>query len=144
MSRIINTAGSPQTQRNRLRRTIAEALNLLMRKAEFDAESKDLTAAIVLALREITGSVDQTTEAWEKRDYYMKAEEFRREWAWVTPMERMIRTALLEGQVANLPPLFVQLMARFQDITITKQTRDRSVWEGAYDKLKAESGKQKA
>lgn len=144
MSRIINTAGSPQTQRNRLRRTIAEALNLLMRKADFDAESKDLTATIVLALRGIADSVEQTTEAWEKRDYYMKAEEFRREWAWVAPMERMIRTALLEGQVASLPPLFVQLMARFQDITITKQTRDSSVWEGAFDKLKAESGKQKA
>jgi hypothetical protein len=143
MSRIINTAGSPQTQRNRLRRTIAEALNLLMRKADFDAESKDLTATIVLALRGIADSVDQTTEAWEKRDYYMKAEEFRREWSWVAPMERMIRTALIEGQVASLPLLFVQLMARFQDITITKQTRDSSVWEGAFEKLQAESGKQK-
>lgn len=138
MSRIINTAGTPQTQRNRLRRTIAEALNLLMRKSDFDAESKDLTATIVLSLRGIADSVEQTTEAWEKRDYYMKAEEFRREWAWVTPMERMIRTALLEGQVANLPPLFVQLMARFQDITITKQTRDSSVWDGAFEKVKKE------
>lgn len=139
MSRIINTAGSPQTQRNRLRRTIAEALNMLMRKTEFDAESKDLTATMVLALRGIAESVEQTTEAWEKRDYYMKAEEFRREWAWVAPMERMIRTALLEGQVASLPPLFVQLMARFQDITITKQTRDKSVWEGAFQKLTVEN-----
>jgi hypothetical protein len=138
MSRIINTAGTPQTRRNRLRRTIAEALNLLMRKSDFDAESKDLTATIVLALRGIAESVEQTTEAWEKRDYYMKAEEFRRDWAWVAPMERMIRTALLEGQVANLPPLFVQLMARFQDITITKQTRDSSVWEGAFDKLRSD------
>jgi hypothetical protein len=140
MSRIINTAGTPQTRRNRLRRTIAEALNLLMRKSEFDAESKDLTATIVLALRGIAESVEQTTEAWEKRDYYMKAEEFRRDWAWVAPMERMIRTALLEGQVANLPPLFVQLMARFQDITITKQTRDSTVWDGAFEKLKTGRG----
>lgn len=139
MSRIINTAGSPQTQRNRLRRTIAEALHLLMRKSEFDAESKDLTATIVLALRGMEESVYQTTEAWEKRDYYMKAEEFRRDWAWIAPMERMIRTALLEGQIANLPPLFVQLIGRFQDITITKQTRDNSVWEGAFEKLKIEN-----
>jgi hypothetical protein len=144
MSRIINTAGSPQTQRNRLRRTIAEALNLLMRKSDFDTESKDLTAIIVLSLRGIDESVEQTTEAWEKRDYYMKAEEFRREWAWVAPMERMIRTALLEGQVASLPPLFVQLIGRFQDITITKQTRDSSVWDGAFEKLKTESRTQKA
>jgi len=135
MSRIINTAGSPQTQRNRLRRTIAEALNLLMRKNDFDTESKDLTATIVLSLRGIEATVDQTTEAWEKRDYYMKAEEFRRDWSWVAPMERMIRTALLEGQVSSLPPLFIQLIARFQDITITKQTRDSSVWEGTFKQL---------
>ncbi len=140
MSRIINTAGTPQTQRNRMRRTIAEALNLLMRKQEFDAESRDLTAAIVLALRGIERSVEQTTEAWEKRDYYMKAEEFRRDWAWVAPMERMLRTALLEGQPDSLPPLFVQLFARFQDITITKQTRDKSAWEGAFDTLKNGKG----
>ena len=135
MSRIINTEGAPATRRNRMRRTIAEALRHLMTKQTFDAESKDLTAMMVLALRDINLSIDQTASAWEKRDYYMKAEHFRREWAWIGPLERMLRTALLEGQYETLPPIFVQLLGQFQDITITKTTRDLSKYEGAFEEL---------
>ncbi len=136
MSRIINTEGAPATRRNRMRRTIAEALRHLMTKQTFDAESKDLTAMIVLALREIDKSIEQTVTAWEKRDYYMKAEQFQREWAWLGPLERMLRTALLEGQYETLPLIFAQLLVQFQDITITKVTRDLSKYEGAFEELR--------
>ena len=55
MGRIINTA-SPGSERNRLRRTIAEILRHLMFKRGVDDEVKDMTAALVYALRGIAAS----------------------------------------------------------------------------------------
>jgi hypothetical protein len=138
VSRIINTAGSPTTQRNRLRRSIAESLRRLMEKPRFDQESKDLTAFIVFALREIAEGVNQSAEAWEKRDYYIKADRFRQEWEWLGPMERLLTTALVYEQWNDLPPLFARLLAQFQDVTINKMTRSERLWDGAYDRLMAE------
>ena len=69
VSRIIHSKGSPTTQRNRLRRSIAEALRRLLIKTEFDAESKDLTAFIVFCLRDISKNINQSAEAWQKKNY---------------------------------------------------------------------------
>ena len=75
MGRLVTIDGTG-TERNRLRRTIAEALRLLAQKAELDDEARDLTALIVFSLRQIAAGVETSAAAWEKRDYYMKAEEF--------------------------------------------------------------------
>ena len=45
------------------------------------------------------------------------------------------------GATGRVGQRFVQLLARFQDITITKQTRDKTAWEGAYDKLRTSAGR---
>ncbi len=138
MSRIIHADGSPATRRNRLRRTVAEALRRLLDKPRVDAESKDLVALIVFALREIEDNVDASAKAWEKRDYYVKADRFRLEWAWLAPMERLLTQALVSEQWNELPSLFAQLTAQFQDVTVNKLTRSEQVWQGAHERLLAE------
>ncbi len=140
MSRIIHTQGNPTTQRNRLRRSVAEALRRLLEKPAMDAEGKDLVALIVFALREIGENVENSAAAWDKRDYYMKAERFRREWTWLGPMERLLTNALLYEQWEELPPLFAQLAVQFQDVKVTKLTRGDKLWDGAYERLRAEQG----
>jgi hypothetical protein len=141
VSRIIHTKGTPTTQRNRLRRGVAEALRRLLQKQEFDAESKDLTAFIVFSLREINNNINSSAEAWEKRDYYIKADRFRRQWEWLGPMGRLISFALLYKQWDDLPALFVQLLMQFQDITVNKFTRKKELWDGAYSRLLSEEAK---
>ena len=37
---------------------------------------------MVLALEEIAVSIDVSVQAWEKRDYWVKADRFRMEWEW--------------------------------------------------------------
>jgi hypothetical protein len=84
MSRIINT-DSTGKQRNQHRRTIAEMLHQLMQKSnagEMDQEVQDMLATIVFSLREIDEGIEQSSQAWEKRDYWMKAEELRQRWSW--------------------------------------------------------------
>ena len=135
MSRIIHTQGTPTTQRNRLRRTIAEALRRLMQKSSVDKESKDLAALIAFALREIDAVIDASASAWEKRDYYLKADRFRREWSWVAPAERLLSNALIDHRWNELPVICAQLLPHFQDIHVAKMTRSPELWDGAFQRL---------
>ena len=81
MSRVINP-DSAGKQRTQLMRTTAEILRRLSQKSEIDAEVKDMVATLVFCFREIDEGIDVSATAWEKRDYWVKAEEFRQRWSW--------------------------------------------------------------
>ncbi len=134
MSRVINT-NNPGTERNRWRRTVAEALRHLMSKRELDAESKDLAALVVIGLRGIAATIEQTTEAWEKRDYYLKADRFRMEWEWAGQTAERMAKMIKADHWAELPPQLAALLPHFADIRITKLTRGPETWQGCYKLL---------
>ena len=81
MSRVINT-DSTGKKRNQNMRTGAELLRHLSQKNTIDDEAKDMLALLIYCLREIDEGIDSSAQAWEKRDYWMKAEEFRQRWRW--------------------------------------------------------------
>jgi hypothetical protein len=134
MSRIISTEG-PGKIRNQHRRTIAEALRRLSLKQNLDDEVKDLAALIVFCLHRIADTVEQTTEAWDKRDYYLKADRFREGWRWVEPLADQLGAVIYDGRWDALPGVLVQLMPYFADVTIKQMTRKPSLWKGAYEKF---------
>jgi len=134
VSRVIST-NSVGKERRQLRRTIAEALRRLARKPQFDTESRDLAALIVFCLRRLEDGVEQTIQAWEKRDYYLKADRFERQWEWVDETAYALESALLLGQWDQVPDVLATLFPRFADITIGRFTRSADVWEGCYDRL---------
>ena len=134
MSRVISTDGPGKT-RNQLRRTIAEALRRLSQKPKLDDEAKDLAALIVFCMHGIADTVDQTTTAWEKRDYWMKAERFREKWRWVEPVADELSAVIYGSQWDQLPLALAQLMPHFGDIKIKKMTRQPRLWQGAYERL---------
>ncbi len=138
MSRLIN-GNNPGTERNQLRRTIAEALRRLMTKGKVDDEAKDLIALIVYSLRGIAEGVDQSASAWEKRDYFVKADKFRMEWAWAEKYANKLEV-MLRGQLwGDLPIALAELAPKFSDITITKYVRTEALWQGRYRQLMAEA-----
>jgi len=134
MARIINTA-SPGKVRNQHRRTIAELLRHLMLKRELDQDTMDMASTMVLSLRAIAGTIEITCEAWEKRNYFLKADRFRLDWEWVTPVADELEGIIVEGQWERLPLALASLAPRFGDIRIAKMTRPASVWEGGYREL---------
>jgi hypothetical protein len=134
MSRVITTEG-PGKIRNQHRRTIAEALRRLSQKSQLDGEAKDLAALIVFCLHGIADTVDRTITAWEKRDYWMKAERFRQEWLWLEPATDELSAVVYEGQWDQLPLTLSQLMPHFADIKIKQMTRKPILWQGAYEKF---------
>ncbi|HHX64170.1 MAG TPA: hypothetical protein GX702_04700 [Chloroflexi bacterium] len=134
MSRVINTA-NPGTERNRLRRTIAEILRHLMFKRSLDDETRDMAAALVYALRGIAETVEVTVEAWEKRNYFLKADRFRLEWEWALPASRRLQELIVEGRWDRLPDELAALAPHFADIRISRMMRDASTWKASYELL---------
>jgi hypothetical protein len=136
LTRIIATESVGQ-QRHKLRRTIAEALRRLATKQTFDQESLDLAALIVFSLRRLEEGIEQTTTAWEKRDYYLKADRFRLEWDWLNDTAYNLETALLLGNHDRVPEILATLFPKFADITIARYTRSPKLWEGCYQRLQS-------
>jgi len=138
VSRLINGT-NPGTERNQLRRTIAEALRRLLTKSKVDDEAKDLVALIVYSLRGIAAGIDQSASAWEKRDYFVKADKFRMEWAWAEKYANKLEVMLRGEMWGDLPIALAELAPKFSDITITKYVRTEALWQGRFRQLMAEA-----
>lgn len=134
MGRVINT-DSTGKNRSQQMRTGAELLRRLSQKPDIDDEAKDMLAALVFALREIDAGIDSSAAAWEKRDYWMKADELRVRWEWTGRMADQLAALVFEDRWDDLPPMMVKLFPYFNDIKITKMTRKEDAWQGAYAQL---------
>ncbi len=137
MSRITRVDGTPTQQRNAIRRAIAEILRHLSTKPAIDADAKDMLAFIVFGLRSMDQSIDQSASAWEKRDYYLKADQLRREWLWLPDTAQRLDDILRSDDYRTAPLELAGLLARFSDVKVTTFTKSPTLWQGAYKKLLA-------
>ncbi len=131
MSRVINTS-SPGSRRNHFRRTIAEILRRLMLKSALDEETKDMAATVVVALRGIAETIEESTYAWERRNYFLKADRFRRRWAWVPGTADRLQDLVAHDHWDRLPQELALLVPYFRDIRVLKFMRSPSTWTGNY------------
>jgi len=134
MGRLIQT-DSTSSQRQRLRRTIAEALKRLMEKPELDAEARDLAALIVLLLREIEAGIERSASAWDKRHYYIKADRLRAEWEWTGRAADRLANLIRVGDWSRVPVALAQMAPRFSDVSVARYTRSPALWNGARERL---------
>ncbi len=116
-------------------RTVAELLRHLSQKQEIDQEAKNMMALLVLVLREIADGIEDSTLAWEKRNYWIKIEEFRNNWRWAGETAAELETIIINEEWHNLPTMLVKLLPYVNDITVVKFTRSKAIWQGCYDKL---------
>ena len=130
MSNLINPDNSGKRRERYLKATVL-AMHALVSKKKVDDEVRDLTAFIVLTLHQIDETIDETCKAWEKRDYWIKADRFRNDWFWTRSAASKLEQAVLENKW-NLMPTVVKDMARhLQSVTLPK--RDWGTpWTGAY------------
>jgi hypothetical protein len=138
MSRVINP-NAPGKSRSYHVRTLAEMLRRLATKGEVDDEARDMLAAAVFFLREIDAGVDVSAEAWEKRDYWLKADRFRREWEWTAKIAAQLDPMIRQEAWDQLPVVMIELHRHLADVKIAKMTRKPALWASAYDRLIAES-----
>ena len=139
MSRIINP-NSAGKERTKLTRAVALAVRELA-KTDPSAnagqlnEAHDLAAFIALALEIVAETIEVSVVAWEKRNYWVKADKFRMEWHWAGQLADQMREATLKDDWANVAQIAMQVAIKLQKIKISDKHRMGRPWQGSWKKL---------
>lgn len=137
MSRVINP-NRPGKERDRLRRATALALREMMRSPEPNDQTRDMAAFIALSLSGISSTVETTVEAWEKRDYWVKADRYRLDWQWAERLGAQMRRAVLAEDWGQIAMVAAQVGQELSDIKISDRHRMGTPWVGAWKQLQLE------
>ena len=134
MSRVINL-DSAGKDRTRLSKAIVLAIRELAKQTEPTAYTRDLAAFIALALQTIAEGIDASVAAWEKRDYWVKADKFRLEWEWSGIMGKKLGDALLKDDWAAVALTSAKVAQKLGKITVPEHNRLGTPWVGSWKKL---------
>lgn len=134
LSRIIKLEGVGK-QRNRMTREVVLAIRELMQQGEVNEKTRDLAAFITLNLEAIYQTIDKTVEAWEKRDYWVKADRFRLEWSWTGQLAEKMREAILAEDWQTVAITSAEAAQKLGNIQIPSRHRMGEPWEGAWKKF---------
>lgn len=138
MSRLINPDAAGK-DRPRLSKAIVLSIRELAKQQTITNEAKDLAAFIALALQTISEGIDASVVAWEKRDYWVKADRFRMEWMWTGQYAEKMKAALLQEDWATIAMLMPQIAQKFSKIVVSDNHRLGKPWVGAYLQLNGNS-----
>ena len=134
MSRVINP-DSAGKERTRLTKAVVIAIRELARQTDTGSDARDLAAFIAIALQTIADGIDVSVLAWEKRDYWVKADRFRMEWAWAGQMGGKMKSALLADDWAGVAMLSTQIANKLSKVKVSDNHRMGKPWVGAYKQL---------
>ena len=93
-------------------------------------ELRDLLAFAEERLSLIEASVESTAAAWEKRQYWVKADRFRQEWRWCGHRRAAIEAALQANDRALDSVALASLLPELQALTPSKQAARERPWSG--------------
>jgi len=134
LSRLINP-DSAGKDRTRLSKAIVLSIRELAKQKDVTSETKDLAAFIALALQAIAEGIDASVIAWEKRDYWVKADRFRMDWMWTGQFAEKLKTAVLNDDWATIAMLMPQIAQKFSKVIVSENHRLGKPWVGAYLQL---------
>ena len=132
----IKTTENGTTLRNRLMKSIVLAIRTLMQQGSPDKRSLDMAAYIVLALGKIDETINTAAVAWEKRDYWVKADQFRQEWAWIDPSQTRLKAAVLAQNWAEIGTEVVLVGQHLSKVQIAEKNRIGEPLGGAWEALR--------
>lgn len=134
MSRVINP-DSVGKERTRLSKSIVLCIRELAKQGSVSSETKDMAAFIALALQSISDGIDVSVAAWEKRDYWVKADKFRMEWIWAGQAAMKMKDAVLSDDWASIASLIPSIAQKFNKVMVSENHRLGKPWMGAYKLL---------
>ncbi len=134
MSRVINP-DSAGKERTRLTKIIVISIRELWKQTTPNDLTRDLIACILLSLDRIYETIDITVEAWEKRDYWVKADRFRMDWEWTKFMADDIRPLVLSEKYQDLIPYTVKIAQKLDMVKVSENHRLGTPWVGCWSSL---------
>ena len=79
--------------------------------------------------------IDISVAAWEKRDYWIKADKFRMEWMWTGQVADKMKVAIFTNDWGTIAMLMPQIAQKFGKIMVSDNHRLGKPWVGAYQQL---------
>jgi hypothetical protein len=135
MARIIRP-DSPARARSALVAALSTALADLDGERD-PADVRDRLAYAGLVLRELERSTERTAEAWENRGYWLKADQFRRDWKWAAESAAAILGPLLEEDLSAAQAAALALLARLSEASDAPAPKGPAkAWAGAFERVK--------
>ncbi len=139
MSRLINPESAGK-ERTKMTRAVALAVRELARTNPSANggqlnEARDLAAFIALALEAIAETIEVSVAAWEKRNYWVKADKFRMDWRWASQLGNQMREAATKEDWGSVAQVAMQVAMKVQSIKISDKHRMGRPWEGSWDRL---------
>jgi hypothetical protein len=134
MTRYIKTE-SGSSLRAKLLKSIIFTIRELGKQNEVDSETKDMIAFIILSLQKVSESIEEAVVAWEKRDYWLKADRFRLDWEWVNKSSIELYHALLEDDWSRISSLIPFIAGKCGNVKLSSKSNTGKVWTGAYNNL---------
>jgi hypothetical protein len=134
LGRVINpnTAGK---ERTRLTKAVGIALRELAGQEEGSPVARDIAAFISLALVEVSETIEVTVIAWEKRDYWVKADKFRMDWRWAASLSKQMKAALFEEDWGKVADTSIAISMKLFKVKVPKTNNIGKPWRGAWQKL---------
>lgn len=133
----IETAGR---ERTKLCKIIALSIKELFKNPVPDGHSADAAACIAMSLEKIFDGIDDTVAAWEKRNFWKKAERFRMEWEWTGSVAKKLSKALLEEDWSAIAANIAQTAQKVQNVAVSDKHRLGTPWDGAYKQFRKTHG----
>ena len=134
LSRVINQNPAGK-QRSQLCKAVGITLRELARKSAMDAEARDMAAFVALCLHGIHSTIDETVRAWEKRNYWIKADRFRHDWKWAQKKSEQVTQAVQRNDWTALAHIMPEIASQLKSVKLPKRNTIGSAWDGAYQHL---------
>lgn len=116
-------------------KSIVLCIRELATQNQVTPETKDQAAFIALALQSIAEGIDSSVAAWEKRDYWVKADKFRMEWLWAGQYAVKLKDAVLSDDWATIAVMLPSIAQKFNKVEIAPNHRLGKPWTNAYKLL---------
>lgn len=136
MSRVIRPQSASKI-RSDLLQALAHAVASDQASVLDQSERRDILAFSVRILEEIMESVSATSNAWEKRGYWVKADRFMAEWAWASTWLKQLTQAYGQPELAPSEALYGRLSDHLSQVSIPVRMRRTKPWTGAWKRWKS-------
>ncbi len=137
LSKVINPNGVGK-ERAYLTKGVVLAIRELAQLGSRGAASRELAAFIALALERISNTVEVTVAPWEKRDYWVKADKFRMDWAWSGQYAEKMKIAVLNEDWESIAQIAALTAQKLSKVTVPPGHRLGHPWVGAWNELQKE------
>jgi hypothetical protein len=113
---------------------MAQALRAVAQRPDIsDGETREVLAFLALSLSELNESVEETAAAWERREYWLKADRFRLEWAPIRVIHGRLDMALRAGDMGQARGFGTDLARLLAERRLRPLKSSSTPWKGAWD-----------